>query len=479
MVHLLGPALKYAHRKTRHGMDAVRLGNVEIVRKNLFRLHDDKLLITQGALTRIVNILTAAGVPYEYHDLRPVTQLEADIKHLQACIPDLQFRIGQEHVLAHIMGYDNGVFIAPTAWGKTFVITAAAALYPHANIIVTSPSASLLDSTFRRMLKITSEVGRVGGGYRDPQRVTLATYQSLERAPTDRCDILLIDEVHKVAGPKISETIARIRAPVKIFGLTASLHGRADGAEPLVEALVGPVIYQLDYNTAAEAGAVANMKVMMVNITEEMCPIRTAGYKTRVARKRNGYWRNTYRNGIMAEAVLEIPRRLGIDDPQVLILCETIEHALRMKKLLPDFEVVYGSMSKDRIQKMAQLKLVPEDYKALTPKQKTQMLTDFEAGRLRRVIATGCWGEGIDPVHLNIVVNLSGSPSPIINTQWSGRASRITPDGKKQFGVVIDSMDRWDSWALRRAQERQRTYKKHKWEVIKLNRPEDVKEIVA
>jgi superfamily II DNA or RNA helicase len=85
---------------------------------------------------------------------------------------------------------------------------------------------------------------------------------------------------------------------------------------------------------------------------------------------------------------------------------------------------------------------------------------------LRRVIATGCWGEGVDFVYLDIVVNASGAASPIATIQWAGRASRINSD--KSVGVVVDCDDASDPWAAGRARSRFREYTAKGWDIIKL-----------
>jgi len=95
------------------------------------------------------------------------------------------------------------------------------------------------------------------------------------------------------------------------------------------------------------------------------------------------------------------------------------------------------------------------------------MLLDFETGKLRRVIATGSWGTGIDCVNLDVMVNVSGMRSSIDAIQWAGRNSRIH-DGKK-FGIIIDSRDRWDKWAYGRASERLRLYAKKGWDILRLD----------
>lgn len=840
---ILRPLLTYTHRDIGKSFDYQSTDKgVQYIEKELFQIKDNKVYTLQGARDRVINALTKAGCQCLYTDMRPKQVLEPDYNWFAQCMPDLNFRFKQDEVLATLIGRDNGQIVAPTAYGKTFIMLALAALYPKANIIIASPAAALLRGTYGRMLKITPDVGRVGGGKNDPQRITLCTYNSIMNANIDKCDILLIDECitgdsiittelgdvrmdqaeklgcqyvltsceardtfkrivkyynqgtrntleivtnrgklrctpehkimtalgwvnardltptatiqlsgirdtptcqqqhlnapvdvanvhrsntenrhrvwqgtgvpqpstdgllevtpgakvtgwlgsiknlwvdswvrywetpvyrsptkepyrldscgimdlnkpnglstrflnwipayayhirkylmpagvkypveallgviqnlhacatycirtvrsvllkrywtclqtkvlpggsammvpvtipavcyqrmdsvkqnstsynaglengttyggdcskiksticgssevesltgsdlnkssshisrrvcdtnyatvlsvtesqpeqvydlevedchcfyangmlvhncHKASAPQISSNLAKIRNAVKTFGMTATPTGRSDNAHLPIEVLLGPVVATIEYDEAVDEGIVSQLKVGLIEMPVNSCAVNSYDYATKPAKKRNCYWRNNARNVAFAHAITEYPKALKMrDNPQTLVLVETTEHAFRMAKLLPDFSVVYANMQADRLQKLKDLGLVAPDYKAITPTQRDNMLRDFECGKLRKVIATGCWGEGVDFVNLDVVANVSGSPSSISTIQWSGRNSRMYEG--KDFGLVIDSLDKWDKWANGRAQQRMTVYRQKKWEIIK------------
>jgi superfamily II DNA or RNA helicase len=379
-------------------------------------------------------------------------------------MPNLEFRLKQDVILSYIIGCNSGQFVAPTAYGKTFLMLAMTALYPRNNIIIASPSQALLDGTYRRMVAIAgSDVGRTGGGHNEPQRVTLTTYKSIMRAPTHKCDILLIDESHRVPGPQFSADIASIRSPIKIFGMSASPDGRSDQAELVTEVLIGPKIYEITYQEAVDSGIISKIGVRMIPMTRMHCQVKT-DYRDPTTKKRHGYWRNIQRNTRIAQAVNNLPTDMGLpDDPQVLILVETAEQAFRLKQLLPDFELVYGTLTPDKRQKFTNWGLIEEGFTPLSAKNKRLMQHEFEAGNLRKVIATSTWGEGVDFVYLDVLVNAGGASSKINVTQWSGRNSRIY-EGKSE-GLLIDCGDEWSPWARRRARDRLKLYADKGWEV--------------
>jgi superfamily II DNA or RNA helicase len=169
---------------------------------------------------------------------------------------------------------------------------------------------------------------------------------------------------------------------------------------------------------------------------------------------------------LIAAAFKEMPKLPSFpDDPLMLILTATIDHAFRLRQYLPDFEVVYASLSKAKLDDLKKAGIVEEDYVSLTAKKRDELLKGFEQGKIRHAIATGCWGEGVDFVHLDVLANAAGQYSSIDTAQWAGRNSRIYEG--KQHGIVIDSMDQWDPWALSRAKQRMRVYKSKGWEVEK------------
>jgi superfamily II DNA or RNA helicase len=468
MTGLLHQTLTYTHRKMNYDMFTNFRGgakDVTYVPVSLYREREGKLYTTQGMLRRIQDRLAAAGIPVVYEDLRPKLTLEPDYEHLRRCMPNLEFRLKQDEILARIIALDSGVFKAPTAYGKTFIMLAVAALFPAANVIITSPSTALLRSIYRRLLQITPDVCRIGGGHCDkPGRVTLCTYNSLLKAPVHSCDILLVDECHKAAAPNISDSLAKINNPVKIFGMTATPTGRSDSAELAIEALIGPIIYRIEYDEAAASGLISQLYVWMINMPAALAPCHSIRYSSKVAKKRWCYWRNTTRNKALATAVTDCVQRFNINaDPQVLVLAETVEHAFRLQANMPEFEIVYAGMPLDQQLTLKDLGLIDPDFKPMTSAQREDILRRFEQGTAKRVIATGCWGEGVDFTHLDVLVNASGASSPISTVQWAGRASRKYAG--KQYGLLIDSMDQWDPWALSRAKTRLSHYKTQGWHV--------------
>jgi hypothetical protein len=308
MFKILGPELTFTRKEMDNDWVAGGGLTMQFVKEGLYRVESGTLYTLQGALTRIQNKLKKCKIPFTFTDKRKVTHIEPDFDHLHLCMPKLQFRLKQDEALAHLIAHNSGQIEAPTGYGKTFLMLALMALYPKSNIIIASPTTALLKGTYRRALDITGDVGIVGDGRRDPRRVTLSTYNSIMRCRVEECDILMLDEAHRAAGPDISANVARMRNLVKIFGLSASPDGRSDGAELRTEVLIGPHIYTVDYKEAAAAGIVSKIKVVMVPMMDHQ--VNTIPCSDSTTRKRWYYWKNLDRNERLVRALKHYPDAL-------------------------------------------------------------------------------------------------------------------------------------------------------------------------
>ena len=152
---------------------------------------------------------------------------------------------------------------------------------------------------------------------------------------------------------------------------------------------------------------------------------------------------------------------------QILILVETIEHAVHLGLHLPEFTLVYGQMSSEDYFAYKRNNLLPADYISLNEAKKYELRTQFEAGTLRKVIATDVWSTGVDFEQLNVLVRADDRDSDIVDVQGPGRVSRIytAEDGtKKEYGEVVDCMDVFDPAFYRKSTGRRNSYILLGWE---------------
>ena len=289
-----------------------------------------------GLLPRALDFLSSRGHTYEFEDFRDITRLKPK--------PDFsrvsELRPGQGEALIQIAHADCGIIVAATAFGKSFIITQAAKMYPDLRFLVVSPRVAVVNSLYERLVEEcgVDEVGRVGGGKRVlGRRVTVSTARSMHKVDPSEVDILFFDEVHGVGDNDVAKTIGYYD-DCRRFGFTAS-PVRGDKSEMCMEALFGRFLVEVSYQEAVDLGNVVPIDVYMVRVGGFTIRTDNSSYKN----KRLSYWTNEPRNKIIAKVARKVP-----EDQQCLIFVETLEHAVHLHKLLPEYTMVhFGAVKLD------------------------------------------------------------------------------------------------------------------------------------
>jgi superfamily II DNA or RNA helicase len=373
-------------------------------------------------------------------------------------VPDFsrveKLRDGQDKILLAVASADGGQLVGGTGIGKSFLIVQICRMYPRLKIVIVSPRKSVVSTLHERLTAAIgySDVGMVGGGkYVTDRRVTVATAKSITRAPIKDCDLLLFDEVHGVGYNKIANDLAYVTRARK-FGFPATPTGRGYNAELVIESLFGPILADIPYDDAVGKGLVTPIEVHKY-IVNRASNFNAEG--SAVTKKRHGYWRNKTRNEMIAAVA-----RMSPADEQVLIMVETLEHAIYLHKLLPEFEVVhYGGANKKKV-----IGGVYTGKYKMNDKRSSYLRNMFSKGKIKKVIATTVWKEGVDFPELSVLIRADGITSPIMSNQIPGRLSRLSSG--KQVGVLVDFEDKFCVWAERRSKARMKVYTDTGWRII-------------
>jgi superfamily II DNA or RNA helicase len=426
----------------------------------LFRVENGHVVLLAGYMARMINRLRKLGCDFTLVDMTPTRKRPACYTpHWENLVGKIEFRPRQEELMQLLARVPCGIIKAVTGFGKTTCIGAAAQLFPDARIDVVTKSVDVAERIVRSLRRFVPKVGMIGDGWKQRERVTVITAGSLQHADGD-ADFMFADEVHQLATVNFSTALAARYRNSRNFGLSATPYARMDNAHAILEPLFGPMIFDLPYQEAVELGLVVPVRVKWLPIRLTHNPAER--YRNRVSRKKYGIWTNHGRNSMIAAAVREYP-----EDYQILILVETIEHAVHLGSLLPEFTLMYSNMMPSDCAAYKRAKLLPQDYTPLTGIQKHDMRSAFETGTLRRVIATDVWATGVDFEQLNVLVRADDRDSDIVDVQGPGRVSRTytSPDGVvKEFGEVIDCMDTFDPTFYRKSTGRRDSYRLLGWE---------------
>lgn len=372
-------------------------------------------------------------------------------------------RARQDECMAAMESRDYGQIGAPPGFGKTHLLAAYAVSHPDARIHIVTDSLDVQDTIWNRVSKYVSGVGLVNGSSHRWGRVTVISAGSLHKVefkdPTSPrfADTVLVDEADELMSPHFLEQLRRYRC-CRMYALSATLAHRFDGAHAQLEAFFGEKVFEMTYEEAVNLGLVAPIRI-------EWLPVDgsdpTALCNHSMLRKKWGIWAHDRRNDIIASRVSRIA-----DDQQVLVMVDTVEHALELKRRLPHFRLCYDgkSMPPARYRKAVEAGLIdPAKEPFLSPKMRNNLARRFESREEMRVIATDVWSRGVSFDELQVLVRADGRSSKRMDVQGPGRVSRIG-DGSKDYGLVIDCWDTWSDASLRSSRSRSQSYRVQGWD---------------
>jgi superfamily II DNA or RNA helicase len=418
--------------------------------ESLFEVSDGVGYLLPGLYSKTLSILEHKGYLVTLKDLR---------RHMPLQRPDTSrlgsLRDGQGSLLEAISTNHSGVIVAPTGFGKSFCIVQLCKMYPKSRFIISTPRQSVVKTIYDRLMSdsyLKKHTGIMCSSKKTgfDHRIVVTTPVSMARCETHSIDFLIIDECHCVGAEKISEAIARFPDCRKI-GLSASPTGRGDRADIVLEAVIGKEIFNYDYQDAVESGS-----IMPINVIIKEVKKGPAIFNNRLALKRRGIWLNSERNKIIADTVS------SYGDKQTLIMVETVEHMMALRRLLPGWTTVYGAgLSKEEYMGYVSNGFTDEPWRTNADLRKIQ--DDFASGVLRKVIATMVWREGVDMPHLEVLCRADALSGKIPSIQIPGRLSRIQ-DGKDSV-TLIDFLDLFDVELQRASESRIRAYRDKQWKV--------------
>ncbi len=459
---LLRPLLTFETKMRHHGWQAAQrkrsgLSVEERKQHAMFELDQYQRFVAMFGYWKLVrDALRAAGYQVICKDTRPIDPKK--LKPYWENLDDIQFRDNQKEMLDILLKHPCGRIDCAPGFGKTFSIGCFARLLPRARIDIVSKRASVIrDRIYPELVGMVGDVGIVGAGKRlTGKRVMCYTVDSAHHATGD-ADFLFGDECHELASDDAASQLVKWQNS-RNFGLSASNDMRWDGKDFRLHGLFGPIIFAVNYQAAQQANMVVPLKVLWSSVSMDYNPCRNL---SDVDKKRQGFWTNDFRNQQIAADAKKYD-----DDTQVLIVVETLEHAMNLKRLLPDFTLVYreNGLTPIRLREFVAAGLCKSSEPMMDIDRRMQLTQAFEKGKLKKVIATTVWNVGVSFNNLSVLIRADGGSSSIADVQIPGRVSRIS-DGKP-FGVIHDYLDQFDSGYKQRATKRSRNYKSNGWEQV-------------
>jgi len=210
------------------------------------------IAVPRGCLTEALALLEAHKIRPEVRDERYAgTAIEAEFQG--------QLRAFQEEAVAKIIGHDEGILCAPTAFGKT-AVAAWLIAKRKVNTLVVVHRQQLLDQWQERLAMFLNlpakSIGHIGGGKMDRTGcVDVAVIQSLYRKDEVKDFVaeygqVIVDECHHISAFTFEQVMRQVKAKY-VVGLTAT-PTRKDGHHPIIYMQCGPVRFSMSARTMTE-----------------------------------------------------------------------------------------------------------------------------------------------------------------------------------------------------------------------------------
>jgi len=393
-----------------------------------------------GLLSRVERYLKKSNIKYQV-----VGEVEKLLPERKPKVKGIKLRPDQDTLIRKAITNQKGVIISPTGSGKTVLIMGIMSAFPRAKILFLCHTLDLINQTleefqakgFKDIQVITGDEKKV---ILKKSKIVVSTIQSFSNISPehyyDLFDITFCDEAHHCNSidSQYGKVMSKNLSPIKI-GMTATLPNSIPDKMDL-EGLIGPVVGELTMEEGMDLNIIVKPKVVLIPVPRTSLLSNhtryTKVYEHCIVKNRA---RNTY-------IVKETAKRVK-EGKTVLIMVKEIAHGKLLvelgKRLKVDFEFVRG-MTDSKTRLMIKNKLNDKKIKA--------------------VISTAVWREGLNIPTLNCVINACSGKSDVLTMQIPGRALR-TSEGKVEV-EIIDFLDPY-KYLAEHAISRIQVYAKKGW----------------
>ena len=270
--------------------------------------------------------------------------------------------------------------------------------------------------TFRRLWPEVS-VGKFAEDERDTESfVICGSIQSVSRYiglfKPDDFGYLIIDECHHGTAESYQKILGHLR-PEFTLGLTATPE-RTDGEDLLK--IFKNVAHRLDLQTAVELGTLVPVRCIRVKTNIDLHDVRINGFKYNSLDLESKVF-VPERNQLIVNTWLEY-----VKDKSTVIFCTSVKHAAILREMFYEAGISVAAVSG-----------------STNPKERKQILQDYEDGRITVLCACDLLNEGWDSPHTKVLFMARPTMSKTIYLQQLGRGMRLC-EGKDHL-MVFDFVD--------------------------------------
>jgi superfamily II DNA or RNA helicase len=354
---------------------------------------------------------------YSYEELR--SYFDPNFKYVEH-----QIRIVKAALKTNLMTIKS-----PTSSGKTETFIALIKLINLPSLIIFN-SITLAVQTKQRMEEAGLECGIATGKGVVVKEHMVATIGSVLKIPDlHKYKILIVDEAHRSAAAQYQDFLSKTSYPIR-FGFSATPEGNNKLNFARVRQFFGPILLEVGTKELIENEVLVKPKITFIKVE---CP-KTLDWPSA---NEQCIMYNQERNN----KIVEINNKYNLP---TLILIKNIEHGQLLNRMIENSVFLSGIDDSS----------VREDA-----------LKDFRAGKIKTLIASSIFNEGISINEIRVLIIASGGKSKIQTTQRIGRSLR--KDKGKDTAIVIDFADVGNKFTQKHSLMRYNTYKKLGFEVEK------------
>jgi len=355
----------------------------------------------------------------------------------------------------------RGVVVLPTGAGKTLVGLLALSWARRDGLIIV-PTLDLMHQWYAllRAAFPDQEIGLIGGGYHEPQPLTIATYDSAARHIDrlgDRFGLLIFDEAHHLPSEFYRGIAEFSLAPYRL-GLTATPE-RSDGRDADLLELIGPIVYRRHPEQLA-GNMLAEFQIRTVHV--DLSPAERTAYQ-QALEDRNAFLQANrlslsslegWNRFVMLSARSVEGRRAMRAHREARRIAHATPAKLRALGMIlanhPGAKTVIFTEDNATAYEIAQQFLIPCLTHQTLVKERQDILERFKSSVYTTIVTSNVLNEGVDVPDASIGVILSGSASAREFIQRLGRILRRGDDKQAVLYEVIARETREERVADRR-----------------------------
>jgi superfamily II DNA or RNA helicase len=353
----------------------------------------------------------------------------------------------QEAIAAWQQNKRCGVVVLPTGAGKTLVAQMAIEQTGRSTLVVV-PTIDLLNQWYDLMLtSFQAEVGLIGAGYSEMGAITITTYSSAFRFMEQlggRFGLIIFDECHHLPGDVYRQAAEMAIAPFRL-GLTATPE-RGDGADPMLEELIGPIVYRRE---AREMAGEYLADYTLVRIRVALSPEERAVYERERAVFRQFLneqgislgslrgWEMFLRASARSEAGRRAMRAYRESKRMALGTEAKLDVLARLLQRHRRERVLIFTAENEMVYRISERFFIPVLTHESDVKERREWLEAFRQGEVLALATSKVLNEGVNIPDASVAIVLSGSASSREHVQRLGRILRKLPEKEAILYEVV------------------------------------------